>query len=116
LTIRNSELTIIGLLHTSRSASVLCNTACVVVGKNYRLQNIQLSKIKLGGFAPKPPARRSRGPSPRSAPHQEFVSRNTEVAKTDYVGSFSRCATCAALTAGADVGARGDSSASPTRR
>src|SRR4051812_2792611 len=23
-----------------------CNTACVVVGKNYRLQNIQLSKIR----------------------------------------------------------------------
>jgi hypothetical protein len=39
----------------------LCNTACVVVGKNYRLQNIQLSKIKLGA-SPPDPARSLVGP------------------------------------------------------
>jgi len=45
LTIRNSKLTLTNRLHIDWSATVPCNTACVVVGKNYRLQNIQLSKI-----------------------------------------------------------------------
>ena len=62
LTIRNSELTLTNRLHVSWSATVLCNTACVVVGKNYRLQNIQLSKITPGGFTPRPPLAHSPGP------------------------------------------------------
>ena len=61
LTIRNSKLTLTNRLHIDWSATVPCNTACppsrltplrrmnVVVGKNYRLQNIQLSKISLPG-------------------------------------------------------------------
>ena len=49
LTIRNSKLTLTNRLHVDWSATVPCNTACVVVGKNYRLQNIQLSKISLPG-------------------------------------------------------------------
>ena len=58
LTIRNSKLTLTNRLHVDWSATVPCNTACpravrrrmnVVVGKNYRLQNIQLSKIRLAG-------------------------------------------------------------------
>ena len=48
LTIRNSKLTLPDRLHTIERATVPCNTACVVVGKNYRLQNIQLSKIRWG--------------------------------------------------------------------
>ncbi len=50
LTIRNSKLTLTNRLHVDWSATVPCNTACVVVGKNYRLQNIQLSKIRLAGL------------------------------------------------------------------
>jgi hypothetical protein len=50
LTIRNSKLTLTNCLHISWSATVPCNTACVVVGKNYRVQNIQLSKIRLAGL------------------------------------------------------------------
>jgi hypothetical protein len=53
LTIRNSKLTLTNCLHISWSATVPCNTACVVVGKNYRVQNIQLSKISLAGHAGK---------------------------------------------------------------
>ena len=52
LTIRNSKLTLTNRLHIDWSATVPCNTACVVVGKNYRLQNIQLSKIRLAGTLP----------------------------------------------------------------
>ena len=67
LTIRNSKLTLTNRLHIDWSATVPCNTACpsacasceasarrmnVVVGKNYRVQNIQLSKIRWGS-APK---------------------------------------------------------------
>ena len=38
------------------------HTACVfVVGKNYRLQDIQLSKINLGGVAPQTPRSLTRG-------------------------------------------------------
>src|SRR5687768_6189431 len=48
LTIRNSKLTLTNRLHIDWSATVPCNTACVVVGKNYRVQNIQLSKIRWG--------------------------------------------------------------------
>ena len=64
LTIRNSELTIIGVFaYTPIDASPYCKHCVFVVGKNYRLQNIQLSKINLGGFAPPdPPLGRSRGP------------------------------------------------------
>jgi hypothetical protein len=63
LTIRNSKLTLTNRLHIDWSATVPCNTACppsrlaplrrmnVVVGKNYRLQNIQLSKISLPGMS-----------------------------------------------------------------
>ena len=50
LTIRNSKLTRANRLHISWPATVPCNTACVVVGKNYRVQNIQLSKIRLAGL------------------------------------------------------------------
>ena len=50
LTIRNSKLTLTNRLHIDWSATVPCNTACVVVGKNYRVQNIQLSKISLAGL------------------------------------------------------------------
>ena len=50
LTIRNSKLTLTNRLHIDWSATVPCNTACVVVGKNYRVQNIQLSKIRLAGL------------------------------------------------------------------
>src|SRR2546425_1974015 len=72
LTIRNSKLTLPDRLHTIERATVPCNTACpsacasceasarrlnVVVGKNYRLQNIQLSKITRGAGPPEPPAR-----------------------------------------------------------
>ncbi len=64
LTIRNSKLTLTNRLHIDWSATVPCNTACppsrfaslrrmnVVVGKNYRVQNIQLSKIRLAGHLP----------------------------------------------------------------
>jgi hypothetical protein len=74
LTIRNSKLTRTNRLHVDWSATVPCNTACstvaltsfggtnVVVGKNYRLQNIQLSKISSGASPPNPHARRSRCP------------------------------------------------------
>jgi hypothetical protein len=97
LTIRNSELTITNCLHVSWSASVLCNTACptirlpshlamlrrdisgmnVVVGKNYRLQNIQLSKITPGGFSPRPPLAHSpapKGPAPLATAKSPFAT------------------------------------------
>ncbi len=62
LTIRNSKLTLTNRLHVDWSATVPCNTAVFVVGKNYRLQNIQLSKIRWGLLPPKPSLGRSRGP------------------------------------------------------
>ena len=74
LTIRNSKLTLTNRLHVSWSATVPCNTACppsrltplrrmnVVVGKNYRVQNIQLSKIRWGSNPQAPGLGRSRGP------------------------------------------------------
>src|SRR5438552_2077591 len=62
LTIRNSKLTLPDRLHTIERATVPCNTACVVVGKNYRLQNIQLSKIRWGPKPPSPRLARLRGP------------------------------------------------------
>jgi hypothetical protein len=76
LTIRNSKLTLTDSLHISRSATVPCNTACVVVGKNYRLQNIQLSKIRWGP-SPHAPGSVARGaPMPHSAPSQGSTLRS----------------------------------------
>jgi hypothetical protein len=73
LTIRNSKLTLTDSLHISRSATVPCNTACVVVGKNYRLQNIQLSKIRWGP-SPHAPGSVARGaPMPHSASSLEAL-------------------------------------------
>ena len=81
LTIRNSKLTRTNCLHISWSATVPCNTACppspafascdatarlrrmnVVVGKNYRVQNIQLSKIRWGPSPHAPGLAHLRGP------------------------------------------------------
>ena len=62
LTIRNSKLTLTNRLHVDWSATVPCNTACVVVGKNYRVQNIQLSKIRWGS-TPKAPGAIARAAS-----------------------------------------------------
>src|SRR5947207_1361787 len=73
LTIRNSKLTLPDRLHTIERATVPCNTACVVVGKNYRLQNIQLSKITRGAAPPEPPARSLAGPL-RPAPLPRWKS------------------------------------------
>jgi hypothetical protein len=118
LTIRNSKLTLTDSLHISRSATVPCNTACVVVGKNYRLQNIQLSKIRWGASPPEPPLR-SFAPG---------VCRNTQVANTHNVGPtigaplagsqlrLPQPGPGSALTIGTDAGARGDSRASPAHR
>ena len=65
-----------------------------MVGKNYRLQNIQLSKINLGGFAPQTPARRSltrRSPKARlrSLAKAKGPFRSTEAANIDYVLAWS---------------------------
>jgi hypothetical protein len=129
LTIRNSKLTLTDSLHISRSATVPCNTACVVVGKNYRLQNIQLSKIRRG---PSPQlrarslARGARCPGPFV--HSLGGCRNTQVANTDNVGPaigaplagsrlrLPQPGPGSALTIGTDAGVQGDSRASPAHR
>jgi hypothetical protein len=89
LTIRNSKLTRTHRLHVDGSCdssmqhcppssafasfdasarlrrdSAFQRSSNVVVGKNYRLQNIQLSKISLGALPPNPRLGRSRGPKP----------------------------------------------------
>ncbi len=89
LTIRNSKLTLTNRLHISWSATVPCNTACptfalarsggmnVVVGKNYRVQNIQLSKIRWE-LCPQAPGSVARGaPKPHSASSPKACRSNS---------------------------------------
>src|SRR4051812_36999447 len=62
LTIRNSELTLTNRLHVSWSATVLCNTACVVVGKKLPFAEYSVVKDQMGAKPPSPRLGRSRGP------------------------------------------------------
>jgi hypothetical protein len=61
------------------------HTAKCVVGKNYRLQDIQLSKISRG-FAPNPTRSRARPLRPRSAPAAGSLS----LARTSH-STLSEC-------------------------
>ena len=83
LTIRNSKLTVTDLFACQVGLGQFHETLHVfVVGKNYRLQNIQLSKIThdLDAKAPKPPVRSLVGPNTPLRFLAE-LSRNTEVAR-----------------------------------
>ena len=129
LTIRNSRTDDHrrACIHTDRR-QFLCKHCVFVVGKNYRLQNIQLSKISLGGYAPQTIRSLARGNplvplrslAGESGPLSDPI-RSTEAAKS-ITSSLGRCATRAArsrpkpATTKRWTSAKGDSTASLTRR
>ncbi len=102
LTIRNSELTITGWLHTSRSASVLCNTACGLPSAAAangtrvlwsekttvcRIFNCQRSSL---GVSPQTPAHSLAGPdAPLRALAKRLFLATLKSRKTEYVLAWS---------------------------
>jgi hypothetical protein len=122
LTIRNSKLTLTNCLHVSWSATVPCNTACPPPSafasfdawarlrreccgrKKLPFAEYSVVKDQRGGFAPKPPLGRSRGPD---APLRSLARESACGMQANLLTSAGdRTTPAGGSTISADVGVR----------